>query len=159
MITINGNKWAHKCWQKHSIDRLWIHMRVCSDVKLWHQVSSNILTFHGRRIPLKKSGIHIGRTTASLSSFLASSRSAMSSLQDSNTWQLAWITVQHWITNCYCDWQLSLTQHVTYLSGQVWKLNLLHCYLYSQCLGPEGLSFTFSELIFLIEKKNWWIWI
>lgn len=37
-------------------------------------------TFQGRRMPLKKSGIHIGRTTASLSSFLASSRSAMSSL-------------------------------------------------------------------------------
>lgn len=38
-------------------------------------------TFQGRRMPLKKSGIHIGRTTASLSSFLASSRSAMSSLK------------------------------------------------------------------------------
>lgn len=32
-------------------------------------------------MPLKKSGIHMGNTTASLSSFLASSRSAMSSLQ------------------------------------------------------------------------------
>lgn len=40
-----------------------------------------VCTFQGRRIPLKKSGIHMGSTTASLSSFLASSRSAMSSLQ------------------------------------------------------------------------------
>ena len=37
-------------------------------------------TFHGLLIPLKNSGIHIGRTTASLSSFLASTKSAMSSL-------------------------------------------------------------------------------
>lgn len=41
----------------------------------------SVCTFQGRRMPLKKSGIHMGNTTASLSSFLASSRSAMSSLQ------------------------------------------------------------------------------
>lgn len=40
-----------------------------------------LLTFQGRRMPLKKSGIHMGRTTTSLSSFLASSRSAISALQ------------------------------------------------------------------------------
>lgn len=37
-------------------------------------------TFQGLLIPLKNSGIHIGKTTASLSSFLASTKSAMSSL-------------------------------------------------------------------------------
>lgn len=37
-------------------------------------------TFHGLLMPLKNSGIHIGKTTASLSSFLASTKSAMSSL-------------------------------------------------------------------------------
>lgn len=45
-------------------------------------------TFQGRRMPLKKSGIHMGNTTASLSSFLASSRSAMSSLQMTKEIQL-----------------------------------------------------------------------
>lgn len=40
-----------------------------------------ISTFHGLRMPLKKSGIHIGKTTASLRSFLGSSKSAMSSLK------------------------------------------------------------------------------
>merc|ERR1719270_559877 len=34
---------------------------------------------HGRRMPLKKSGIHIGRTTASSNNLLASCRSAISS--------------------------------------------------------------------------------
>ena len=54
------------------------------------QLSYKILTFnqltptmrtplHGRRIPLKKSGIHIGSTTASSSSLLASCKSAISS--------------------------------------------------------------------------------
>ena len=41
-------------------------------------------TFQGRLIPLKKSGIHNGKTTASFSSFLASVSSAMSSLQNRN---------------------------------------------------------------------------
>lgn len=38
-------------------------------------------TFHGRRIPLKNAGIHIGNTTASFRSFFASTKSAMSSLR------------------------------------------------------------------------------
>lgn len=37
-------------------------------------------TFQGLLIPLKNSGIHIGKTTASLSNFLASTKSAISSL-------------------------------------------------------------------------------
>lgn len=35
--------------------------------------------FHGQQIPLKKSGNHIGSTTASLKSFVAASKSAISS--------------------------------------------------------------------------------
>lgn len=46
---------------------------------LWLQ-KQFFYTFHGLLIPLKNSGIHIGKTTASLSSFLASTKSAMSSL-------------------------------------------------------------------------------
>ncbi len=45
-----------------------------------HMWLSCIHTFHGRLIPLKNSGIHMGRTTASFKSLLASSRSAMSPL-------------------------------------------------------------------------------
>ena len=44
-----------------------------------------IFTFHGRRIPLKKSGIHNGSTTASLSSFFASVSSAISVLELTTT--------------------------------------------------------------------------
>ena len=39
------------------------------------------ITFQGLRIPLKKSGTIKGKTTASSSNFLASFKSAMSSLQ------------------------------------------------------------------------------
>ena len=38
--------------------------------------------FHGLLMPLKNSGIHIGNTTASLSNFLASTKSAISSLKE-----------------------------------------------------------------------------
>lgn len=41
-------------------------------------------TFHGLLMPLKKAGIHIGSTTASFRSFLASSKSAMLSLKKTN---------------------------------------------------------------------------
>jgi hypothetical protein len=49
---------------------------------------SDELTFHGLLIPLKNSGIHIGNTTASLSNFLASTKSAMSSLKKKILYQL-----------------------------------------------------------------------
>lgn len=42
--------------------------------------SGGACTFHGLLIPLKNSGIHMGKTTASFRSFLASSKSAISSL-------------------------------------------------------------------------------
>ena len=41
---------------------------------------NRVCTFHGLLIPLKNSGIHMGKTTASFKSFLASSKSAISSL-------------------------------------------------------------------------------
>ena len=49
---------------------------------LWQRCYSKKLTFHGLLMPLKNSGIHIGNTTASLSNFLASPKSAISSLKE-----------------------------------------------------------------------------
>ena len=49
---------------------------------LWQCCYSKKLTFHGLLMPLKNSGIHIGNTTASLSNFLASTKSAISSLKE-----------------------------------------------------------------------------
>lgn len=69
------------------------------------------LTFHGLLMPLKNSGIHIGKTTASLSNFLASTKSAISSLKErslmSNPFGSTfnhtepWSTTEHRISPCW----------------------------------------------------------
>lgn len=69
--------WSHKERGERSTD-----LRGDQSCSLPHS------TFHGLLMPLKKAGIHMGKTTASFRSFLASSKSAMLSLKTPHTKEL-----------------------------------------------------------------------
>lgn len=86
----SGDRFGQEClssaWRSHHEHPLTWQQFTCVSVDRYItkiiQKQLSVNTFHGLRMPLKNAGIHIGSTTASFRSFFASSKSAMSSLQE-----------------------------------------------------------------------------
>merc|ERR1719341_1795181 len=93
---------------------------------------------HGLLIPLKKSGIHIGRTTASSNSLLASVKSAISSQRTFGsfcTMSLSSISASSWSGPGHSNFSFS--------SGLISLVSLLSSFSSSFFVGTSSFFFPF----------------
>lgn len=86
-------------------------LRQLHDLRTTERSTRDQATFHGRRIPLKKSGIYSGRTTASWRSFFAAIQPATSDLKERESFY----SVSSKIAPTIAHWDLSERCHVPIL--------------------------------------------